>query len=469
MSSRRLPLLVALCVLVLGTLAVLTVAALPGQRRPPSRSVVPAQFPGYSALTAPVATNPVGAALAVYRQDAAGGVTGTTQTLVLGADGTSARRLTQAADRGNSQVPAAAVLSPDGRTVALGDGPSGTDPARASTPGPTATALPPGRVAVTPGGPVAADPGTVVARPVGASSTLALVDLSSGDTRVHVVPRVPVVVPVSWSPDGSHLAYLGTEAPAAAESGAPSGGRATGQLFVLDTRSDRAVAVPGAERVVAAAFSPDGSRLAFQEPGASVVHVVDPFAADGTGAGTELAVPQGAVLADGPAWSPDGTLLAFETGSDTSAARIEFIAAQPGRGVPTAVPGRDVLGWTGSGELVHQPAPSGSGDGGVDGGDLTAVRTDLRTGATSGLLRVPTAAGHHPAGDLTLAGALLTRAVTTTSTSVDRGPWPLPVRLGLVLAAAALAAPATAGLLRRRDQLAALTAVPEWARDTTRG
>ncbi len=135
--------------------------------------------------------------------------------------------------------------------------------------------------------------------------------------------------------------------------------------------------------------------------------------------------------------------------------------------MPGAVPGRDVLGWTGAGELVHQSVPSGAD--GVDGGDLTVVRTDLRTGATSPYLRVPTARGHHPAGDLTLAGALLTRAVTTTSTSVDRGPWPLPVRLGLVLAAAVLAAPATAGLLRRREQLAALTAVPDWARDTTRG
>ncbi|WP_380171265.1 hypothetical protein ACFEMC_20130 [Kineococcus sp. DHX-1] len=464
MSSRRLPLLVALCVLVLGTLAVLAVAALPGQRRPPSRSVVPAQFPGYSALTAPVATNPVGAALAVYRQDAAGGVTGTTQTLVLGADGASARRLIQATDRGSSQAPAAAVVSPDGRTVALGDGPAGTDPARATAPDPASPTLPPGRVVVTPS-PPAVNGGAVVTRPVGASSTLALVDLSSGDTRVHVVPRVPVVVPVSWSADGARLAYLGTDLPAASEAGAPSTGHASGQLFVLDTRSDRAVAVPGAERVVAAAFSPDGARLAYQEPGAAVVHVVDPFAGDSTEPGTELVVPQGAVLADGPAWSPDGTLLAVEAGSGTPSARIEFVAAQPGRGVPTAVPGRDVLGWTGPGELVHQPAPSGGGD----GGDLTVVRTDLRTGATSPYLRVPTARGHHPAGDLTLAGALLTRAVATTSTSVDRGPWPLPVRLGLVLAAAALAAPATAGLLRRREQLAALTAVPDWARDTTRG
>ncbi len=91
-----------------------------------------------------MATNPVGAALAVYRQDAAGGVTGTTQTLVLGADGTSARRLTQAADRGGSQVPAAAVLSPDGRTVALGDGPSGTDPAALDAPPPRRPCRPDG-------------------------------------------------------------------------------------------------------------------------------------------------------------------------------------------------------------------------------------------------------------------------------------------------------------------------------------
>ncbi|MEW1956844.1 hypothetical protein [Kineococcus sp. NPDC059986] len=440
MSSRRLPLLVALCVLVLGTVAVLAVAALPGQRRPPSRSVVPEVFPGYSPLTAAVATNPVGAAVAVYRQEAATGIAGVTQTLVLGADGSSTRVLTQAAVRGGalagSLEPAATVLSPDGRTVAVGDGPS--------TAG--------------------ANGGTTATRPGVASSTLALVDLGTGDTRVHVVPRVPTVVPLSWSADSTRLAYLGTSADAGSEAGSEAGA-ATGQLFVFDARSERAVAVPGAQEVVAAAFSPDGSLVAFQTPGSSVVRVVAPFAptpADGTPESREVPVPAGAVLADGPAWSPDGSLLALTAGAGTPSARIEFVAAGADRDVPAAVPGQDVLGWSSAGVLVHGTAPSSDGDLGV-------VRTELRTGATQGYLRVPTDGGHHPAGDLTLASALLARAVSTSSSSVDRGPWPLPVRLGFIAAAAVLSVPATVGLLRRRDRWAALTAVPEWARDTTRG
>ncbi|MEZ0166851.1 hypothetical protein AB2L27_19020 [Kineococcus sp. LSe6-4] len=469
MSSRRLTTLVALCVLVLGTVAVLAVAALPGPRRVPPRAVVPVQFPGYSSLTSSLAADPVGAAVAVYRQEAVRGVRGSTQTLLLGADGRSARRLVEAGERGGSRAPAAVVLSPDGRTVAVGDGPWAGAPGDAPAP----AALPPGRRAVVPRTPApASTPAT--GGTTGPRSTLALVDLSTGASRVHVVPRVPTVVPVSWSGDGSRLAYLGTDAGGGSEAGADAA-PATGQLFVLDTGTGRAAAVPGAEEVLAAALSPDGTRLAFQAPDRPVVRVVDPFAdpfddpftdaGRGRGEGVELAVPAGAVLAGGPAWSPDGSLLALTTGTGTPGARIAFVATRPGGDVPAAVPGAGVLGWASPRALLHRPVPAQQDR----DADLVVLRTDLGTGARSAHLRVPTARGHHRAGDLTLAGGLLPGAVPTTSRAVDRGPWPLPARLGLVLAGAVLAVPATAGLLRQRDRLAALTAVPEWARDPSRG
>ncbi|WP_432543286.1 TolB family protein [Kineococcus sp. SYSU DK002] len=420
MSSRRLPLLVALCVLLVGVAAVLAVAALPGQRRVPARAVVPEELPGYSHLTADLATNPVGAALALYRQGLGVEFDDAPQALLVGADGGAARRLTEALDRGAPDTqgdPAPMLLSPDGRTVVLGDWSSG------------------------PAGPA---PGTV------GSSDLALVDLATGAARVHVVPRVPGVVPVAWSPDGAAVAYLGTEEPTTPFTSTP------GQLYVFDVAARRAVAVAGGERVVAAAFSPDGSRIAFQAPGAQVLRVVDLA----TGAGAELPLPAGTTLVDGPAWSPDARFVAVSEGGQ----RLRFVPTEPGAEVPAPVPGSGgVLGWTSPEVVVHPAVDAGEGQ------DFRVVRSDLRTGVTTPFFRVPTTGGEYAVGEVSLATALLPGAVTVPGVAVDRGPWPLELRVGLVLGAALLAAPATAGVRRRVRELHALTAVPEWARDPSRG
>lgn len=408
MSSRRLPLLVAFCVLVVGVLTVLAVSAVPAHRRAPARATVPLQFPGPSRLTASLSTHPVGRAVALYRQDT--GLVGPAQTLVVGTDGGTVRRLDGPDDRrtaaptGAPTVATVASLSPDGRTVAVGS------------------------------------------HPEAGGADVTLVDLDGGQTRSYVVPRVPGVVPVAWSADGSRLAYLGTDETSA---------HPVGRLFVFDVASHQAAPVPGADAVTAAAFSPDGTRLAVQSPGPAVVRVVDP----GTGAGTDLPVPVGERLAGGAAWSPDGDLLAVSDGGR----RLDFVPVQPGRPAPASVTSAgDVLGWSSASTVVHA-RPVVPGD-----QEFRVERTDVRTGATTAFWSVPTRDGLDVSG-VSLATALLPTARTVPSVPVDRGPWPVSLRVAMVVGAALLSLPAVVGLRRRYDEFRRIDAAPEWARDVSRG
>ncbi|GAA0317854.1 WD40 repeat domain-containing protein [Kineococcus aurantiacus] len=414
MSSRRLPLVVAFCVLLVGVATVLAFAALPSHRRAAARATVPQELPGPSRMTAALATNPVGRALVLYRQGTGPMVGDLPRTVVVGDDGGTVRRLTTGTvttrPPARAARPVPVSLSPDGRTVAVGT--------RRTTTG---------------------------------GSEVALVDVGTGQTREHVVPGAPGVVPLAWSPDSRRLAYVGADATTADPAG---------PLFVFDVGTRRATAVPGAGDVAAAAFSPDGSRLALQAPGADVLRVVDPA----TGAGDDLPVPAGETLSGGAAWSPDGQLIAV---SDAGR-RLDFVPTAPGRSAPPPVTGRgDVLGWLSGDVVVHEAAT-----GGVSGGEPGLVRverTDVRTSASSSFFAVPTGAGGYAVSDLSLATALLPRAVPVASVDVDRGPWPLPLRITLVVGAALLSLPATVGLRRRHEEFQRLSAVPEWARDPSRG
>ncbi|WP_432562411.1 TolB family protein [Kineococcus sp. SYSU DK003] len=434
MSSRRLSFLVGCVVLLLGIAAVLATATVSDRREAPARATVPQQMPGYSRLTADLARHPVGAALALYRQGSGLDVAGVPQALVVGADGASTRRLDQAVRRGAPdvrEVPAPVRLSPDGRTAAIGD----WNAARSS-------------------------------------SDLAFVDLGTGATRVFPVPPVAGAVPLAWSHDGGRLAYLApdrppapssrssgpTSGPTSGSTSGPSSDQVSGQLFVFDTRTDRAAAVPGAADVVAAAFSPDGSRLAVQGTTAAAVRIVDPVG----GAGRQVPVPAGMRLAGAAAWSPDGELLALRDGDR----HLLFVATTPGREVPRPVPGRgDVLGWVAEDAVLHQAPAQGPGH----RTDFRVLRTDLADGSATPYLRIPTGGGSYAVSDLSLATALLPHAVTVQATEVDRGPWPLPLRLALVVVGALTAVSASAGLRRRWASLQRVLAVPDWARDSARG
>jgi dipeptidyl aminopeptidase/acylaminoacyl peptidase len=192
-----------------------------------------------------------------------------------------------------------------------------------------------------------------------------------------------------WSPDGSRLAFL-----------------RAGQLFLLPAEAGESSELTNRRTCPAGAgtpvWSPDGTRIAFTapasapDPDAPVVIDVLGWKADGAGligpVRTHLFVvdaESGEVrqLTDGdfhvgpPAWSPDGTLIAF----------------------PAAIrPGRDLTGATGAhvvdanARTATAPRPVGS-DGGLTGPvgwfpDGTALLVTGRTTVTVGhlgLLRQP--------------------------------------------------------------------------------
>lgn len=106
----------------------------------------------------------------------------------------------------------------------------------------------------------------------------------------------------AWSPDGTRIAYLNTDPFAGASA-----------LSVVP--SDTGDSIEVAQEATGPRWSPDGSRIAFisgdpnnfdpfQTP-ASELRIVN---ADGTGLET---LAEAAPFAPPPAWSPDGTLIAF--------------------------------------------------------------------------------------------------------------------------------------------------------------
>ena len=104
-----------------------------------------------------------------------------------------------------------------------------------------------------------------------------------------------------WSPQGDRIAYQDAD-PFSSDAG----------IWTVDLQTDERTLV--AENASSPAWSPDGTRLAYvsaepfstiAEPGPSEVHVVN---ADGSG---DRAIGETSPFSLPPAWSPDGTKLAF--------------------------------------------------------------------------------------------------------------------------------------------------------------
>ncbi|HEY3061724.1 MAG TPA: hypothetical protein VGL99_22355 [Chloroflexota bacterium] len=123
----------------------------------------------------------------------------------------------------------------------------------------------------------------------------------------------------SWSPDGKLIAFVSDRA---------SFSPVLWLMNAVDGSGRRALATPGIQQgaVDAIAWSPDGAQLAvalYNEPGPSQVALI-PLTTNGRQTGRVLTSSPGGAL--DPAWSPDGTWLAY-AGHD--GASLELHAVKP--------------------------------------------------------------------------------------------------------------------------------------------
>ncbi|MEV0561120.1 hypothetical protein [Dactylosporangium sp. NPDC050588] len=382
-----------------GVLGVLAAAALgPGLLAQPAAptdgTVLPNRLAGLSLLTAPVSEAPPGPALLMYVQGAGGPRwLHTQQTVVLGADGHTYRRLDEAERRGGpaelgTWQDAPALLAPDGTRVAVGRTATGT---------------------------AATDAADIV-----------VVDLRTGVTGTKATFGTGVVQPLAWSPDGTRLAYTVGDTESA----------------VLDFTTG--ISTRLATVATAAAFSPDGRRLAVQgAPDTEVeprraIRIVE--VAGGEVVAELAPVGFGVLIAGQAAWSPDGRWLAVadNAGVGKLDCTIAFLPTDPlDRASPPAPIVTEeqiaLVGW------AAQDRPL------VTQGGATEHRT-----VSGPDLRPLTTADGSTTYDLQAATALLPSARVAPGGDPDRGPW--PVWLRLTIAAAALAVVGLGWLLwsRRR-------------------
>jgi hypothetical protein len=351
---------------------------------------VPDRLAGYSYLTADLSDAPSGRALALYQHGFGVELGDYPQAIVLAAGGDVYRRLDAAEDRGGPETqgdPGPMLLSPDGLSVALGDHAT-RDPA------------------------------------------LGVVDLRTGAVADHPLPEARSVIPLAWSPTEEQVAYLADDRP----TNPYSGSELVGSLFVLDLASGESRPVPGVGPTSAAAFSPDGRRLAVQQQeGLVVVDLANR---------TIHIPPRAGVLAGPAAWSPDGTLLALVGGPGLSFVDPAAAAdADPAAGLTLDEPARQqLLGWTGR----RAVAVFTSSD------DVARIDSlPLDASAPRELTRIGDQ-GSFGVARMQLASALLQDVAVRPAGRPDRGPLPSWFRVGLGVGVGSMVTAAAAVVLRRR-------------------
>ena len=395
LAARRAPLLAAAAVFALCGFLVVLPGSDPGGvtegggGRPPGSAVLPDEVAGLSFLTAKVSVSPPGPAVAIYHQGSLGTRWGTSQLVVLGADGATYRRLDLAEELGHFGAdqewsPADTLLSPDGGRVAVSDS-----------------------YRITGG--------------------LDVVDLTSGAARAIEVRPPAAVRPLAWTPDGGRLVI-------ARNTESYDTSVQAGTLAVVDLRTGRTAPLPvaptdGEYPSWAVAVSPDGRSAAVADgiPGAPV-RIVDLT----TGALLRtLAMPRASALLPG-GWSPGGGLVAIREYFE-GRQRISFLDVTGGAGGGPGVPaplelpeGVDFLGWRSAAAVLT------SGD-----GEISEVPLD---GSAQRVLSRFSAGGVLDRATYWQIASARAGGITALDVDgTDRGPWPTWWRLTVAALAAIVA------------------------------
>ncbi|MEO6996995.1 MAG: hypothetical protein ABI112_02835 [Terracoccus sp.] len=412
----------------------MTVALLPLTSPAPNdtKPAIPSRVAGYSYLTGDVASSPSGRAVALFQYGFGVEFLDFPQAVVIGAGGDRYRRVGVAETRAGSETqgdPGPMLLSPDGAHVAVGHHDT-------------------------------------------TAPDVALVDLTTGQTRYLPVPGGRSVIPLAWSADSKRVAYISGAEPTNPYSGEPNGG----PVGILEPETGQARLLPGL-RAQAIAFSPDGTELAVQRDasaGGGPRPQTSPDAApskaptsvevvglDGT-VHRRLTLPGGHSLGGPNAWSPDGALIAtrndawecLQPQGDSDEAKSQACEEQrvvtafvdaSGRGAPAPASLRggvagtnDVLGWTAEREVLvldDLPSPIDSTDDSkivraedTEGRWLTAVSL-----GSSGARRVSAVPfdDNYGIGTFQMASALLPGLEVREAGEADRGRWPTTLRVGV--------------------------------------
>jgi Tol biopolymer transport system component len=94
------------------------------------------------------------------------------------------------------------------------------------------------------------------------------------------------------------------------------------RVFLQNSAGDFRAVSPAGVDAYAPAWSPDGSRLAFQAGGGALSGIVT-MAADGSDI-RRIVVPSGGAWARAPAWSPDGKWIAYVSNQDAPNAGDDY-------------------------------------------------------------------------------------------------------------------------------------------------
>lgn len=357
-----------------------------------SGPVLPTTIAPYSGFAGMLSAHRLEAASLLYQNGYGVEFMDNPQAVLLGADGSTYRRLgeaeasTVAEDQGD---PATSVLSPDGTFVVIG------------------SSAPTGKVEV----------------------------VTLGDSRRRAVPTQAgrTTLPLAIGADGRTV-LLATSG-ATVNRYAPAGENELG-LARLDLATGAVRGYPTITHVQGAALSPDGSRLAVTGQGA--IRVLD----TATGA-VRTSFPGFAVL-DGDAWSPDGRRLALvgQSRAEADGAEEDLVVVDVSGAKPV--------------ERRHPLGASSYGSSAIGWRDDATVLVHTRTGEpeenTSAMLWVDAATGaqtsfatYRPDGftGAAMGGVDAARNLVMTwqvaDRTVDRGPWPLPLGLGAAVLAGLLA------------------------------